>query len=331
MHKEPEVSVSVTHPTIVLAAPSRALLASDGSGVDVARINAARANLQAMGWCVRCADNLTAVDRGLAGSDAERALALTQAFADPTTDVVMALRGGCGASRLLELLDWEKIAASEAVLVGLSDVTALHLAFLARLGKPGWQGPVGHWFADLNSPSWTVFAETISQKELCLRVPAQGSSFAAEGMLWGGNLTVLTSLLGTPWFPCIEGGILFLEDVNEPAWRIDRMLTQLELAGVLARQTAVLTGLFTGSDRYAAPGALGYRLADALSDLRSRSRLPVASGLHFGHVEDTLMLPVGVQARVSLEEGMLTLECPQVPVPAEVPGAQTPNGPLWWF
>ncbi|MGN1208819.1 MAG: LD-carboxypeptidase, partial [Duodenibacillus sp.] len=186
---------SVTHPTIVLAAPSRALLHADGKSIDMARIAQTRANLETMGWRVRCADNLTALDRGLAGSDAVRARALSAAFADPATDIVLALRGGCGASRLLELLDWNVIAQSEAVLVGLSDVTALHLAFLARLGKPGWQGPVGHWFANASSPCRSIFTEAISQKGLHLCVIAQGKAFAAEGMLWGGNLTVLTSLL----------------------------------------------------------------------------------------------------------------------------------------
>lgn len=318
---------SVISPELWICAPSRALTVKPGvDEIDHARIDAAERSLEALGWCVREASNIRTIDKSFAGSDRERALGFEEAMCAPQADLVMALRGGSGAARMLDLVDWERVGRSHAVFMGLSDLTAVNLALYAKCGKASWQGPMAASFAVPNETKLAFFRRAMSSPVFDETLEVESVDLKAEGILWGGNLSVLTSLVGTPYFPVIDGGILYLEDIGEPAWRITRMISQLKLSGVLARQRLVLAGDFTGADVNAGEGRYCYTLADALAECG----VPVVSGLPFGHIASTMCLPFGVPASVEVKDKQLTLRVVDSPVPTEYPGAEQANGPLWW-
>jgi muramoyltetrapeptide carboxypeptidase len=273
-------------------------------------------------------DGLEVLDRSeqrYAGSDAERAADLNAlATRDELPDVVLAIRGGYGATRLLAQLHYdalrERLGSSHAVLVGHSDFTALQLALHAKSGLCTFSGPMlgadfgaealseftwRHFWDTVRAPSAQVAWATTSELELDV-----------EGPLWGGNLAVLCSLIGTPYFPAIEGGILFVEDVGEPPFRIERLLYQLHLSGVLGRQRALLLGDFSqcrtsGYDN-------GYGLGDSFAQIRRASAMPVIDGLPIGHEPDKFTLPFGAPARLQVAGGTAQLSFsgyPHLPPP----------------
>lgn len=317
----------VISPQLWICAPSRALVVKPGvDAFDHARLEAAERALTGLGWHVNEAANVRTIHQSFAGADRERAAGFEQAMTDPAADLVMALRGGSGAARILERIDWKAVSRSQAVFMGLSDLTAINLALYAKCGKPSWQGPVAASFAKPDAQKLSFFTRAMTSPVFEERLAVAGGDIAVEGILWGGNLSVLTSLIGTPYFPKIEGGILYLEDIHEPAWRISRMISQLHLSGVLARQQLVLAGDFAGADANPGLGACRYTLADALSECG----VPVVSGLPFGHISGTMCLPFGVMAKAAVKNGELCLRVPESPVSTEYPGAQQANGPLWW-
>lgn len=273
-------------------------------------------------------DGLEVLDRSeqrYAGSDAERAADLNAlATRDELPDVVLAIRGGYGATRLLTQLHYdalrERLGGSSTVLVGHSDFTALQLALHAKSGLCTFSGPMlgadfgaealseftwRHFWDTVRAPSAQVAWATTSELELDV-----------EGPLWGGNLAVLCSLVGTPYFPAIEGGILFVEDVGEPPFRIERMLYQLHLSGVLGRQRALVLGNFSqcrpsGYDN-------GYGLVDSFAQIRRASAMPVIDGLPIGHEPDKFTLPFGAPARLQVAGGTAQLSFsgyPHLPPP----------------
>jgi muramoyltetrapeptide carboxypeptidase len=251
-----------------------------------------------------------------AGSDSERAADLNR-LADPAyalPDIALAIRGGYGAIRLLPLLDYDGLAArlrtSPVALVGHSDFSAIQLALLARSGLISFGGPMlcGDFGAE-NPSDFTqdAFWRCLTRPELRLSIDApQLHKIDVSGTLWGGNLAMLVALLGTPYFPEIEAGILFIEDVNEPPFRVERMLYQLHLAGVLARQQAVLVGTFSGVKP--APYDAGFDLDAVLAQMRSVSGIPFITGLPFGHVPDLVTLPMGAPARLRSDSTGFELE-----------------------
>lgn len=322
-----QFSETVIAPELWICAPSRALTVSPGDEkIDHARIDAAVSTLRELGWSVKEAANVRKVHKSFAGTDAERAAGFEEAMCAPEADLVLALRGGSGTARLLERIDWERIGASQAVFMGLSDLTAVNLALYAMCGKASWQGPLAASFSKHDEKKISFFMRAMSRPLFEETFPAKGETVDVEGTLWGGNLSVLTSLIGTPYFPQIEGGILYLEDINEPAWRISRMISQLRLSGVLKRQQLILVGDFTGSDRNAGIGAGRYTLQDAMAECG----LPVVFGLPYGHIASTMSLPFGVSARVVMQDETLVIRADNCPVPTEFPGAQQANAPLWW-
>jgi muramoyltetrapeptide carboxypeptidase len=263
--------------------------------------------LSKLGFEVEVDPQSNLIHQRFAGSDAERAQALENAILDPNIHVVMAARGGYGAHRLLPLLDWAKLAKAVnkqgKLLVGHSDFTAIQLALLSH-GAPSLAGPcAGVDFGDdsLNAFMKTAFVQA-SKGEFHLTIKAkQAHSFTAQGMLWGGNLAMLCSLLGTHYFPKpaqIAGGILFLEDTNERPFRVERMLNQLHMAGVLSTQSAVLWGDF--GKPVAATYDRGYGLPSVLKHVRDVLHVPVATGLPFGHVPKKATLPVGRHVQLSV-------------------------------
>ncbi|MEO6281656.1 LD-carboxypeptidase [Roseateles sp.] len=238
------------------------------------------------------------------GDDATRLAALHR-IADAAPSIALATRGGYGLTRLLDQIDWARIAKSVergTRWVGYSDLTALQNGFIARhKGLAMWAGPLGcddfgrsEAEGGVDEVTRDCFLEAMSGALEAVGFREPSGSFdglQARGRLWGGNLTVLCSLLGTPHWPKIKGGILFLEDVNEHPYRVERQLLQLQQAGVIDAQAAVLLGDFSGAAK--TPNDRGYGLKDAIAALRSRTKTPVLTGLPFGHVRTKVCLPVG--------------------------------------
>jgi muramoyltetrapeptide carboxypeptidase len=261
--------------------------------------------LGGLGFQVHIDEAALARHQRFGGTDAVRLAALHRVAA-AAPSVAMATRGGYGLSRLLDGIDWALLARAVAQgtrWVGHSDFTALQLALLAHTGAGSWAGPMatddfGRADADGGVDEVTAgcFSEAMSGEleAVGFRTEAGFDGLQRRGPLWGGNLSMLCALLGTPHMPRssrVRNGILFLEDVNEHPYRVERMLLQLAQAGVLQSQRAVLLGDF-GRVR-ASPLDRGYRLASAVRELRSRVDVPVITGLPFGHVATKVSLPVG--------------------------------------
>ena len=253
-------------------------------------------------------------EQRFAGNDESRLLALARAAASGA-DVVMLTRGGYGITRLMKKIPYKAIAASikqGTLWVGHSDFTALQMGLLAKTGAHTWAGP--HACADFGALAvddimHDCFDDMVQGRGegAGWRLPASDlmhlpkrAMLAEDAVLWGGNLSVLCTLLGTPYLPAIENGVLFLEDVAEHPYRIERMLTQLLHAGVLAKQQAIVLGQFT--DYKLTAHDKGYKLDSVVAWLRSQVKVPVLTGLPFGHVPTKLCLPVGQKLSL-LREG----------------------------
>ncbi|MDO5101516.1 MAG: LD-carboxypeptidase [Lautropia sp.] len=239
-----------------------------------------------------------------AGDDDTRLGAFERAIASDAP-TVMTSRGGYGLTRYLPRLDFERLAASNKRWLGFSDFTAFHLAMLARAGAVTWAGPAlcAHFGAenpaDVDPTTLDTLADTLAGRLEVLGFRSQGapSGFEAEGTLWGGNLAMTCALMGTPFFPHVEGGILFLEDVNEHPYKVERMLTQLLHAGVLDRQHAILIGDFSWQQAHGDR----YDMNKVWRWLRSQTKTPVITGLPFGHEACTLTLPHGAHVGLGID------------------------------
>jgi muramoyltetrapeptide carboxypeptidase len=238
--------------------------------------------------------------------DDERLASIMRMASDPGVDIAIAVRGGYGWSRLLDRIDFRAIAAAGKRWLGHSDFTAFQLSALAHESMVTFAGPMAAYDFGAKAISaftlehcWGLLATDRYTVECKLDGP---SGFDAEGVLWGGNLAMLTHLMGTPHLPDIEGGILFIEDTGEHPYRIERMLYQLHFAGVLERQRAVVLGDFSGFELGANDN--GYDIAAMIEHVRSRFGVPIFSGLPFGHCVDKLTLPVGGQCRLTVGEGV---------------------------
>jgi len=286
--------------------------------------------LKALGHEVEVDEAALACVQRFAGDDATRVAAIDRAAASGA-DVALISRGGYGLTRILPAIAYDKVAqAIDAGMcfVGLSDFTAFQAAVLAKTGAITWAGPVlgddfgvaaggdqlpddimEACFDDLISgqgegSGWRQHRESAQYAAKSIAASAYpisaGGTFCIEdAVLWGGNLTVLTSLLATPFFPQINGGILFLEDVAEHPYRIERCLTQLLYAGVLNRQKAILLGQFTAfklttHDR-------GYKLQTVIDWLRCNAKIPVLTNLPMGHVATKVLLPVGAKSDLNVQ------------------------------
>jgi muramoyltetrapeptide carboxypeptidase len=262
--------------------------------------------LKALGFEVAVDTAATARQQRFGGDDATRLAALHR-VARQAPDIALATRGGYGLTRLLDRIDWKLVAASVergTRWVGHSDLGALQLGLLAHAKGVTWAGPMacydfGREGDDgIDEVTRDCFVEAMSGEleAVGFRTEAGFDGLSVRGTLWGGNLCMLASLLGTPHFPRVKGGVLFLEDVNEHPYRIERMLLQLHQAGVLTAQKAVLLGHFT--DFKPSPLDRGYTLKSAVQHLRGVTRTPILTGLPFGHVPTKVTLPIG--ARVEL-------------------------------
>lgn len=275
--------------------------------------------LESLGFAVEIdPDALTSFQR-FAGSDETRLAAIHRAAASGA-DIAMISRGGYGITRLLGHINYkalERAVSKGTQFVGLSDFTALQLALFAKTGASTWAGPslmddfgtpkvadgtvtapddiMVDCFGDLavgqgEGTGWRLGVDTALAKD---------KFHIKDAVLWGGNLTVLTSLIGTPYLPEVKGGVLFLEDVAEHPYRIERMLTQMLHAGILKRQKAIVLGQFTAyklnsHDR-------GFKFRAVRDWLRTQTRVPILTNLPFGHVQTKVVLPVGLKADLVVE------------------------------
>ena len=266
--------------------------------------------LGALGYAVEVDESAGAKHMRFAGDDEAR-LAAIHRVAAKRPHIAMLTRGGYGLSRLLDRIDWRAIARSVeggTRWVGMSDFTSLQLGLLAHQSGITWGGPLacddfGRSTADggVDDVTEACFTEAMAGEleAVGFRTEAGFDGLEVRGTLWGGNLCVVNSLLATPHFPRLKGGIAFFEDVNEHPYRVERNLLQLHQAGVLDAQKAIVLGAFSGWRK--APHDHGYGMRQVVGLLRSLTRTPILTGLPFGHVPTKVTLPVGAKVTLLVE------------------------------
>lgn len=246
----------------------------------------------------------------LAGSDAQRLGDLHDAFADPEVDLVLCQRGGYGSPRLLDRIDFDLLRDNAKPFVGYSDLTAIHLGIARKAGFVSFHGPMltGDLLKGRQPPTEASLRGLVTGQVRSGAVLTHPTAFAltavehgiSHGRLVGGNLAMICSLMGTPWEIDTAGGILFIEDVNEPLYRIDRLLNHLRLAGKFQGLTGVLAGDFAGIEREP--------LDALLHEYFGPLGIPVLSGWRSGHCDPNLTLPLGALVRLDAERKVVVLE-----------------------
>ena len=277
----------------------------------------ALSNLEMLGFKAKFGTNAYAKNGHLAGTDAERLADLHQAFADPATDVVWCIRGGYGCTRLLNKIDYDLIRQHPKPFIGYSDVTALHLAIHAKTGLVTFHGPIAA--ADFPADTLDYFKSTLMEPIAPLSIIApdasrvtEGEAFKpfvihpgkAKGVLTGGNLALLAALAGTSYLPSFRHKIVFIEDIGEQPYRIDRMLTQLLMATDLKLAAGIALGVFNDCQP---KGDASLSLRDTLQDRLGDLGIPVQYGIPFGHVSHMATLPYGIEAELNTDTQTLQL------------------------
>lgn len=298
LHPVPDMTLD-SKPTLTIYSPAGVVLKA-------APVKRAATRLKARGFAVRIDEAALLKSQRFAGDDEQRLAAIHRVAAEAPS-VAMATRGGYGLSRLLDRLDWDLLARSVAQgtrWVGHSDLTALQMGLLAHKKAPTWCGPMaaGDFGADdLDEVTPDCFCEAMfgELEAVGFRAPAGFDGLSATGVLWGGNLSMLCALLGTSHWPKVRGGILFLEDVAEHPYRVERMLLQLHQAGALASQKAILLGAFTEWRK--SPMDRGYDLKSVVEHLRALTGVPILTGFPFGHVPTKVTMPLGVRVQLAVE------------------------------
>ncbi|GGY91788.1 LD-carboxypeptidase [Pseudoduganella plicata] len=283
------------------------------------------AHVEALGFRVRLGAHLTAVHGNYAGLWAQRMIDFNAMFRDPEVKAIWAIRGGSGALQLLPHIDYQMVRAHPKILIGYSDLTALHLAINRHAGLVTFHGPLAmstpsdyatkHLLDVLMDPRpQTVIpmaaenaARATSAPQFTLRTVVPG---VATGRLTGGNLSLVAALAGTPYATDIRGSLLFLEDVNEEPYRIDRMLMQLQMNQPFSQAAGVMLGVFEGCGP--APGESALTLDETTDQHLRPLKIPAVTGWSFGHIRDQFTLPMGVQARLETAAQTLTLLEPAV-------------------
>ena len=288
------------------------LLVFSPAGVlrSVVPLRRAAARLGELGFDVSIDPDATARMQRFAGDDDTRLAALHR-IAAVRPSVALASRGGYGLTRLLDRIEWKQIARSVEAgtrWVGMSDMTSLQLGLLAHAGGITWAGPLacddfGRSAAEggVDDVTEACFVEAMSGalEAVGFRTGDGFDGLDVRGVLWGGNLTIVNSMLATPHWPRIKGGILFVEDVNEHPYRVERNLLQLQQAGVLDAQKAIVLGAVSGWRK--SPNDRGYSLASMLERVRAATRTPILTGLPFGHVATKVSLPVGAKVKLMVD------------------------------
>ncbi len=297
---------------IALVAPAGPLLEAD----DLTR---AQALCRALDYQPVLAPGAARRHGYLAGPDEGRLEDLNAALRDPSIDAVWCLRGGYGSTRILDRVDFDALARRPKPIIGFSDITALLNGAVARAGVVAFHGPVARAsMAGFSREHFERVLATAQPAGRLARLPGPPDVLLprrdrivtlaggiAEGPLLGGNLTLLQCLIGTPFFPDLDGAILFLEDVNEDLYRVDRTLAHLRMTGALHRLAGVAVGRFTELRRHTNDGALGFD--EVLETYFRPLGIPVAYGFPIGHIDDQWTLPLGVRARLDADAGEVEL------------------------
>ena len=300
----------LTKPRALRAHSHIAVLAASGPSKLENILEGARA-IESRGHRVTLADNIAHRHRGyLAGSDDERAAELNRFFRSPEYDAFFFARGGYGAMRILDRIDYAAIAANPRPVVGFSDVTALHQAMATQAKVAGLHGPMlnldfrnglsaqhEEWFWSILRGDAPLHYEFTPGQVL-----VEGD---AEGILFGGCLALTAALMGTPYDYWVDGGIWFWEDVDEPVYRIDRMLTHLRLSGRMPRIRGVVIGALKDCGE-------GPEMLSLLHDTFGSLNIPVVHNLPFGHHGNNLLMPIGTKVRLSTTDMRLTISEPAV-------------------
>ncbi len=251
--------------------------------------------LASRGFRIREAPHLYDRNGYLAGSDTDRLSDLHAMFRDEEVAAVFCARGGYGCLRLLDRIDYDLIRTHPKILMGYSDITALLAATTTKTGLVTFHGPMVRGLCTISGESWEALLRTLMEEEPLRLGPltgCRGLPGEAEGPLMGGNLSLLSHLVGTPYQPSLEGAILFLEDKGEALYRIDRMLTHLSLAGCLEGVAGLIVGEFTDCGE---PWEIGRLFMEKASSLH----IPLMTGFPIGHGPRNLTLPLGMPARLN--------------------------------
>ena len=250
--------------------------------------------------------------RYFAGTDDERLAGFHALVDDPSIDLVIAARGGYGLTRLLPRIDWNRVAASGKAYCGFSDFTAFNMAAYACANLLTFHGPlvaVDFGRQECDSFAQQHFWMALSRQSHRIDDIACEHGYDArrvDGTLWGGNLSLLAHLVGTPYFPSIDGGILYVEEISEEPYAVERMFLQLHHAGILGRQRAILLGDFTDCTP-TNPARYPYSMDEVVETLRLLLPIPILTNLPFGHVARKATLPFGAQGTLSIREGGYSL------------------------
>ncbi|WP_339879257.1 LD-carboxypeptidase [uncultured Algoriphagus sp.] len=294
------------------------LISPSAATADRMQFTFAKEALEALGFEVKLGKSLMNRYGHLAGTDAERAGDLNEMFADKDVKAIVSIRGGSGAARILPLIDYKSISKNPKPLLGYSDITALHCAIHAQTGLITFHGPMG-------SGSWNSFnveqfekvffnQEKITYQnihpesdDLVIKTnriqTLKGGK--AEGKILGGNLTVLTAISGSPYYPDFKNAILFIEDVGEDPYRMDRMMSTLKLNGTLDQ----IKGFVFGQCSECEPGG-GYgslTLDQVLDDYILPLNIPAYSGAMIGHISKQFIIPVGGKVAIDADQGTISL------------------------
>jgi muramoyltetrapeptide carboxypeptidase len=296
--------------TIGLVSPSGPTTASGAATPRT--VEAARRRLHDVGFRTVLAPHALDARGYLAGDDADRVSDLHAMFADSGVQGILCIRGGYGAHRLLDALDYDLIRRNPKVFIGYSDITALHTAFHTQAGFVTFHGPMTTAIAQADTHDFLELLRAVTRPAPLGRLvnPPSGPRVetlvpgTAQGPLIGGNAALLTALLGTPYQPEFEGALLFLEDLGDRTYRLDRKLAHLRLAGVLQR----VAGIIIGECCYPADSESALSVRQILQDLVVPMGKPAIYGLACGHGAYHLTLPIGVRATLDATEGMLTVE-----------------------
>ena len=304
--------------TIGIVSPAGAIFDSEPFEI-------ARETFEAMGLKVKFGEFAKSRYGHLAGTDEERAEEFNSMFLDPEVNAVIALRGGSGSARILDKIDYAAIEKNPKIFIGYSDITALHLAIYKKTGLITYHGPVA--VSDWNSFSYEYFKKLLFDAEALtysnpeslnllqvqtndrIRTITEGT---ASGILLGGNLSVLTSIMGTPYFPeDWKNKILYVEDIGERIYAVDRMMSQLQLGGVLDKISGFVFGKCNGCD----PGGSGYgslTLEEVLDHYIKPLNIPAFSGAMIGHIDKNVTIPNGIEAEINSTAGSIQLKTPAV-------------------
>ena len=290
-------------------------LITPGSALSRQQFEQALANIYALNLIPQYSEHLRVRKGFLAGTDKQRLEDLHNMFADPSIKAIFCARGGYGTMRLLQAIDYTKIQQQPKIFLGYSDITALHMAVWQKIQLVCFHGPMPA--AEWSTPALValqalLFAPTAGYT-LTARQPTNFSfsaqqaqvlsSGTAEGLVLGGNLTVLTALIGTPYFPDLTNCILCLEDVGESPYRIDRMLTQWRLAGIWNKVRGIALGTFSDCDTKPTDPDYGNKAAlyEVLKQQLGALGIPVVYGLPFGHIQHNTIFPIGVPAHLDAD------------------------------